>query len=655
MTYFVPKYLTMAQKVNRNRQFSLVRELMQTRVVMMEGNALHAYRTQLLQNFNQHILSSDLSEDLIPTERHYMLCYQKEATVPSASPEGSKPSGILFFDECNNLVEETADGEMVSAHEPKENEERVLVLELCGPVTRSGGMCSYGSIDFRDMLLEYADDPSVKGFVLVTDTPGGTAFALHDFEQGMRAWDEAGKFSVQWIDGMSCSAGVALGSQCQQVVAYNDHDVIGCIGAMIAGWATADGTVDSDGNRFIDVTASQTPDKNGEFRAAAAGDYEALQKEVDACASEVLRILDEHRPQIPAEQRTGHTYEAKDVIGTLIDGIASFEDACHYALTGEATWLSSATSTEGEDPDIIEPEPKDPENEDPEPDRDPQGEPDASVTVRSESSDGPSTPQQTILTQKDMTLLERIAAALGIKSEAEVPAAEQTVETPATEQPAEEAASVVETPAEEPAVPADENEQPVAPAEEPAEEPGTPDETTVPAGSPAGEPTAIEQQLTAQVAQYDAQLSALQTQLQEQIDVNTALAESNTAALAAKDETIAQHVADLTALRDQLAAKEAELATANEQLAEQTTLLTECKSALEAKDTELATLNADLTAAKAEIAELNATAPACPAPAAPATTAEHVDETPEEFQEGMTAQEMIAVQKKKAASRRKKA
>lgn len=627
----------MAQKVNRNRQFSLVRELMQTRVVMMEGNVLHAYRTQLLKNFNQHILSSDLSEDLIPTERHYMLCYQKD---------NATASGILFFDECNNLVEETADGEMVSAHEPKENEERVLVLELCGPVTRSGGMCSYGSIDFRDMLLEYADDPSVKGFVLVTDTPGGTAFALHDFEQGMRAWDEAGKFSVQWIDGMSCSAGVALGSQCQQIVAYNDHDVIGCIGAMIAGWATADGTVDSDGNRFIDVTASQTPDKNGEFRAAAAGDYEALQKEVDDCASEFLRIIDEHRPQIPAEQRTGHTYEAKDVIGTLIDGIASFEDACHYALTGEATWLSSATSTEGEDPDIIEPEPKDPENEDPEPDRDPQGEPDASVTVRSESSDGPSTPQQTILTQKDMTLLERIAAALGIKSEAEVPATEQTVETPATEQPAavEEPGTTVETPAEQPAAPAEEGgqEAPAPSVEEPA----------VPAEPSAEEQLAsLQAQLTESnglhatavetLAKLNEQHTALQAQLQEQIDVNTALAESNTAALAAKDEVIAGRVAEIAAL--------------TAKLEEQTTLLAECKAALEAKDTELATLNADLTAAKAEIAELNATAPACPAPAAPATTAEQADETPEEFQEGMTAQEMIAVQKKKAASRRKKA
>ncbi len=639
----------------------------------MEQSALASFQTLVMDNARNHRSAEEIiaDEDFKAPFLHELRCYAKNGAQTRQ----------LYIDESYDVLEANEEGLLVSASATvpdelssasEQEEQKVLLLHCEGPVTRSGGMCSYGSIDYRNLLQEYAEDPSVSGMVFLTDTPGGDAMAMYDFEDGMRAWKAAGKRSVQLVDGNDFSAGEAMGCQCDYQIAVNHHNGFGCIGAMVSGFITpanSENTITHE--RFLHVVAEQTPDKNAMWEKAANGDTEEVQAWVSESAQDFLDMMHKCRPNVNDEHLTGKTYEAGDVLGSLCDGIGTIDDAIHYCLTGEVTWQSGATETPAEvnnpedEPEVIDPE-TEPENDPDDPNR-----PSASSTVPSASPEG-STPQQTILTPKDMTLLKRIAAALGIKSEAEVPATEQTVETPAVEQPA---ATVEEPEVTETTAAVAEDEQPAATVEEPEvtettaavaedEQPAaTVEEPENPEGEGASEPaaaveepapTALEQQLTEQIAQYDSQITELQNQLQEQVDVNSALAESNTAALAAKDETIAQHVAEIGALQSKLSEKEAEFASVSAQLSEYRSLLAECKAAIEQKDAELATLNEGLSAAKATIAELEATAPAAPAPAAPAAKEEQEDETPDEFKEDMTAQEMIAVQQKRTASRRKK-
>lgn len=322
------------------KHYGLVRELLRTRVVMMEGTALSNIMHTLMKNFNGHTISAEVEAALPERESHYMIvCERETGTVRR----------IQFFGEGNVLCESNKDGDAAPARELEDDENRVLVLELTGPVTRCGGFCSYGSMELRDLLLEYAADKNTVGMVLVTDTPGGTCFAMHDFAQGMEAWSKAGKRSIQFIDGDSLSAGVAVGSQCQKVIAMNRHDLVGCVGAMTAGWTTADGTVDSDGNRYIYITASQTPDKNADYREASEGAPAKLQEDVDKYAAEFIKLLTSVRPQIADEQKTGKIYEAGDVIGSFVDGIGDFQMAINYARTGEEQWSTEANAPAPED------------------------------------------------------------------------------------------------------------------------------------------------------------------------------------------------------------------------------------------------------------------------------------------------------------------
>lgn len=328
------------------KHYGLVRELLRTRVVMMEGTALNNIMHTLMKNFNGHTISAEVEAALPERESHYMLvCERGTGTVRR----------LQFFGEGNVLCESDENGDETYSRELKDDEERVLVIELTGPVTRNGGFCSYSSMELRDLLLSYATDEATVGFVLVTDTPGGTCFAMHDFAQGMEAWNKAGKRSIQFIDGDSLSAGVAVGSQCQKVIAMNRHDLVGCVGAMTAGWTTADGTVDSDGNRYIYITASQTPDKNADYREASEGAPEKLQQDVDKAAAEFINLLASVRPQIADEQKTGKIYEAGDVIGSFVDGIGDFQMAINYARTGEEQWSTEANEQNADEPTVEAP------------------------------------------------------------------------------------------------------------------------------------------------------------------------------------------------------------------------------------------------------------------------------------------------------------
>lgn len=300
-------------------------EILSTRVWMMAREPFSNYYRVIQKNLYDRVHVADMSFD---KEQDYYMYLCKD---------GSRVIQPVGAEEFNEEGAENVNNE-------QEIEQSVLILHVCGPVTRGGYLCTYGSIDHRDFLLSAAEDPTCSGVVFVIDTPGGSAFSMHDYRQGLDAMKAAGKRSISFIDGICCSAGVALACQTDYITVMNSNDEIGCIGAMIAGWMPIGG-IEEGGYRFIDVTASQTPDKNLEFREAAQGEYKKLQQEVDICGADFLSLIEEMRPQILPEQRTGKVYRAGAVIGTLVDGLSNLDDCVNYVLTGDIELAVVPSST----------------------------------------------------------------------------------------------------------------------------------------------------------------------------------------------------------------------------------------------------------------------------------------------------------------------
>ena len=208
-----------------------------------------------------------------------------------------------------------------------EDDQIVNVIVLDGPVTRDGDGCSYGSKDHRDQIMYANTIPQVVGHIFIINTPGGAASARIDYEQAIADCREKGKPTVAWVDGMCCSAGQLLASLCDRTIAMNGRHTMGCIGTMCAFWGVANGTVDKDGYRYIELVSVTSPDKNAEYREAVDGKTEKLQAELDRLGEEFRETVRQNRPQVKEEMLTGKTYDADEVMGALVDEIGDYTRA----------------------------------------------------------------------------------------------------------------------------------------------------------------------------------------------------------------------------------------------------------------------------------------------------------------------------------------
>ena len=245
-----------------------------------------------------------------------------------------------------------------------DDDQIVNVVVIDGPVTRDGDGCSYGSKDHRDQITYANTIPQVVGHIFILNTPGGAASARIDYEQAIAECREKGKPTVAWVDGMCCSAGQLVASLCDRTVVMNGRDTMGCIGTMCAFWAVANGTVDKDGYRYIELVSVTSPDKNAEYREAADGKTEKLQAELDKLGEEFRETVRQNRPLVKEEHLTGKTFDAQDVMGALVDEIGDYNRAieCVFELADKkiepARSLSPDPSPKGEGSDDPEEQPE---------------------------------------------------------------------------------------------------------------------------------------------------------------------------------------------------------------------------------------------------------------------------------------------------------
>ena len=209
----------------------------------------------------------------------------------------------------------------------------VSVLPVCGPIIRNGDACSYGSKNYRDFLMAASEVPGCVGHLIYIDTPGGSAYAKNDFKQAIDYVKSKNQPVIGLVDGLCASAGMALASMCDEIYFVNPMDRIGSIGTMCAFYAVADGVEDAvTHERFVEVYGSKSEFKNKEYRDAALGNYDELQKEVDDLNEQFWNVIKTYRPQVQEEQMHGKIYNCGDVIGTLVDGQGTMQSCIDRIL-----------------------------------------------------------------------------------------------------------------------------------------------------------------------------------------------------------------------------------------------------------------------------------------------------------------------------------
>ena len=213
--------------------------------------------------------------------------------------------------------------------EDLDDDDKVInVISIYGPVLRNGDACSYGSYEHRELIRRASADKHVIGHIFRINTPGGSSYSKYDYEDAVNIAHSYGLPVIGLIENMACSAGYAAAALCDEVYSDGLHNIVGCVGTMMAGYMQNHGdqnTVTQE--RYIEMVAEQSPDKNLEYRKLAAGDETMIQTELNRLCKEFQDTVKRHRPQVKDDQITGKTFDSGEVVGTLIDGIGTMQTA----------------------------------------------------------------------------------------------------------------------------------------------------------------------------------------------------------------------------------------------------------------------------------------------------------------------------------------
>lgn len=298
-------------------------EVSATRAWMMHPPILNAIRMAMQENIAGRVV---LSAEQIAKHQAY-------AIGMTADGEKSRFSMSASNDDAGREPSE------------RDADNFVAVIPVCGPITRNGDACSYGSIDFRNMIMQTSDHEDCVGIIVYINSGGGSAAAIPDYKYAIDYAHSKGKKVIAFVDGDCYSAAMYLAVLCDEIYYMNVKDGFGSIGVMGGFYTMLSGEKNAYTNEtWNELYATQSYEKNKWYRDAAKGDYEDLQKDLDDTCEEFMADVKAHRPNVTDEHLHGATFEAKDVEGILNDGQSTLDEIAMRMLS-EAKAKSSSNTT----------------------------------------------------------------------------------------------------------------------------------------------------------------------------------------------------------------------------------------------------------------------------------------------------------------------
>ena len=213
----------------------------------------------------------------------------------------------------------------------------VYVTYLTGTMLKHDSCGTPGARTIGNKLLEADADPEIIGHILVADSGGGSANAVDELADAITRLQ---KPIVAYVDGCAASACIYAISYCNRIIAHNQMDIIGCIGTMMQISGFPKYQKDPDGFVRARIYADSAVDKNGAYEKALEGNFQVIREErLNPRNEKFIQDMKANRPDARDDQLTGRDYYARDVVGTLIDAIGSFDDALKAVISLAAAQL----------------------------------------------------------------------------------------------------------------------------------------------------------------------------------------------------------------------------------------------------------------------------------------------------------------------------
>ena len=278
-------------------------ELLTTRIFAIEPSAAAAYRKVVEQHLNGHYP------------------FATEKTIGRIVSAATK-------DVIQEINVSTETGLRISYYNDNLGDPFINVMVIDGPMTRAGDICSYGSADHRDMIMQNADNKNCVGHLFVMNSPGGSAWVHNDYQQAIDYAHSKGQPVVMWIDGICCSAAMWLASMCDEVYYMHPKDMLGSIGVMAMFYKFNDMDKNFNNETYRELYDPESYNKNEWYRKADGkeGD-QLLLDDLTETGKEFRAVIKKAFSKTTDEMLHGATFDAEETKGIWTVGQSDYGQA----------------------------------------------------------------------------------------------------------------------------------------------------------------------------------------------------------------------------------------------------------------------------------------------------------------------------------------
>lgn len=185
---------------------------------------------------------------------------------------------------------------------------------MCGPV----GMRTIGQ-----RIIESDHQENIIAHIVMFETGGGQSVAVPELTDAL---SKTTKKTYGFVDGYALSAGQYALSYCDEKWASRATDRLGSIGTMTVFRGRKSGEADQNGQMEFRVYATKSSEKNKEYEDALnKGDVSYVVEQLNEINEQFHQDIKTNYPNVEDKHLTGATFKAEDVVGTLIDGVKSFQ------------------------------------------------------------------------------------------------------------------------------------------------------------------------------------------------------------------------------------------------------------------------------------------------------------------------------------------
>ena len=152
------------------------------------------------------------------------------------------------------------------------------IIPVHGTMLKYGTYCSYGTMEYADLIREAADSSNISSVLCDIDSGGGAVDAIAPLVDAILYARSKGKAVVAHCD-LCASAAYYAASYCNEIIASNTISAeFGSIGVMMS-FPDYAKYYESAGIKMHTIYSNLSDYKNAPFEAAKKGDYASIRDE----------------------------------------------------------------------------------------------------------------------------------------------------------------------------------------------------------------------------------------------------------------------------------------------------------------------------------------------------------------------------------------